>query len=155
MGGAKPISFSHYLLPQAYIAMVKKEIGDFLRAGIIRVSRNPWIALILLVPRKTGHFALQNLNAMTHSDPLPMPKVNDLIKWLGGGHLHHHIGLDHSSPRCQGKDCSHNSIWQIWVFSEAIWPWAGSIYVPEDDELVVWRCATLCIGLYGRCRRLQ
>ena len=87
-GDVKPISSPPYRLPQARMAIVKKEIGDLLRAGLIRVSRSPWAAPIVLVPKKDGSLRLcvdyRKLNAVTRPDPFPMPRVEDLIDGLAG-----------------------------------------------------------------------
>ena len=66
-----------------YIAYLRLGCRLLLRAGLIEVSRSPWASPIVLVPKKNRSLRLcvdyRKLNAVTHPDPFPMPRVEDRL----------------------------------------------------------------------------
>ncbi len=85
-GDSKPISTPPYRIPHARQAMARAEVKAMLEAGIIRPSRSPWAAPMLLVHKKDGSMRpvvdYRRLNKVTKRDPFPMPLVDDMIDQL-------------------------------------------------------------------------
>ena len=80
---ARPIYSPPYRLAHAQTPMVKKEIDQMLRAGIITASKSPWASPLLMVAKKDGTLRpvidYHKLNKITKPDPFPMPRIKDLI----------------------------------------------------------------------------
>lgn len=64
------------------------ECKKLLEAGIIRPSKSPWSAPVIMVPKKNGTLRMvvdyRKLNAVTVQEIWPMPTINDLLERLAG-----------------------------------------------------------------------
>jgi hypothetical protein len=87
-GSAKPVRQPPYRLPQAYRDTVRKELQEMEKNGIIEPSRSEWASPIVLVPKKDGTLKMcvdyRRLNSISEADAYPMPRIDKLIKRLGG-----------------------------------------------------------------------
>ena len=76
-----------YPLPYAMREILKREIEDMLRLGIIRESNSPFASPIVIVKKKDGsnHNCVDywKLNKLTVADPEPMITAEDLFQRLG------------------------------------------------------------------------
>ena len=73
---------------------VRDQITAMLKQDIIQPSKSPWGPPAVLVRRKDLHGKPQppcfvvdfrTLNSVTKSDGFPLPRVIDILDWLGGG----------------------------------------------------------------------
>ena len=73
---------------------VRDQITAMLKQDIIQPSKSPWCPPAVLVRRKDLHGKPQpprfvvdfrTLNSVTKSDGFPLPRVIDILDWLGGG----------------------------------------------------------------------
>ena len=88
VGTANPVRQKPYRLPHAYRDVVKKELLEMERNGIIEPSTSEWASPIVLVPKKDGSLRLcvdyRRLNSVSETDAYPMPRIDDMIDRLGG-----------------------------------------------------------------------
>ena len=87
-GEALPIHSPPYRLPHARKEMVQKEIQQMLRDDLIEPSTSAWVSPIVLVTKKDGSIRIcvdyRKINAVTHPDPFPMPRIEEMIDSLAG-----------------------------------------------------------------------
>jgi len=90
--GARPVK----LHPEKQRA-VNTEIASLLEQGIIEETNSPWAAPILVVPKPDGTGRLcvdyRRLNNLTEPDPIPMPRIDALLDWLGGATITTKLGM--------------------------------------------------------------
>ena len=90
---------------------MKKEVGKMLDAGIIRESRSPCSAPVVMVTKKDGSMRFcinyKAINAVTTQDKFPLPRIYDIFDRMAG------------SAWCTGIDlkCGY---WQIKVAEKSI-----------------------------------
>ena len=81
---ASPIRLPPYRLPHAYRDIVKSELEEMEKDGIIERSSSE---SIVLVKKKDGSLRMcvdyRRLNAISDADAYPMPRVDDMIDALG------------------------------------------------------------------------
>ena len=86
-GKAPPIRLPPYRLPYAYRDVVKKELEEMERDGVIERSTSEWAFPIVLVRKKDGSMRMcvdfRRLNAVAEADAYPVPRVDDIIDSLG------------------------------------------------------------------------
>ena len=86
-GTTAPIRLPPYRLPHAYRDIVKEGLDEMEREGIIERSSSEWAFPIVLVKKKDGSLRMcvdyRRLNAISHADAYPMPRVDDMIDVLG------------------------------------------------------------------------
>jgi transposase InsO family protein len=67
--------------------VVKQGIKDMLDKGLIRPSKSPWSAPVLLVPKKDGKWRFtvdyRPLNTIVPRDAFPLPRIDDSLNLLG------------------------------------------------------------------------
>ena len=84
---ASPIRLPPYRLPHAYRDIVKSELEEMEKDGIIERSSSEWAFPIVLVKKKDGSLRMcvdyRRLNAISDADAYPMPRVDDMIDALG------------------------------------------------------------------------
>ena len=88
---AVPIRFPPYRLAHHSQEVLREEIRTLLDQGIIRPSKSPWAAPIVLVKKKDGTQRMcvdyRKLNKVTVNDPYPLPNIEELIANLGSSRL--------------------------------------------------------------------
>ena len=77
-GYAVPI---HYRLAHHSKKILSEEIGSLLDQGIIKSSKSPWAAPIILVAKKDGTKRMcvdyRKLNKVAPNDPYPLPNIEE------------------------------------------------------------------------------
>nr|XP_034194161.1 uncharacterized protein LOC117610644 [Osmia lignaria] len=78
-----PIAVPPYRLPPAKRELLQKELKKMLECDIIGECESPWVAPVVLVPKKNGSILIcvdyRRLNAITVSDSYPLPRIDDLL----------------------------------------------------------------------------
>jgi hypothetical protein len=68
--------------------ILKTEVQKLLDAGIIRPSRSPYAATVILVPKKDKSFRMcvyyRRLNRIIVSELRPLPRIDDILDGLIG-----------------------------------------------------------------------
>ena len=86
-GASPPIRLPPYRLPHAYRDIVKTELEEMERDGIIERSSSEWAFPIVFVKKKDGALRMcvdyRRLNAIAPADTYPMPRIDDMIDSLG------------------------------------------------------------------------
>ena len=84
---SSPVKQQPYRLPHAYWDEVKQELKQMLAEGIIEPSQSDWASPIVLVRKKDSSIRLcvdyRKLNAQTRMDAYPMPRIEDILDWVG------------------------------------------------------------------------
>ena len=69
------------------MVILDEEVKNLLDHGIIRPSKSPWAAPVILVKKKDGSHRLcmdyRHLNSVTKPDPFPLPRIDKLLDGLG------------------------------------------------------------------------
>lgn len=94
-GDHGPIRRAPYRIPYALQGEMKKQINSMLEEDIIRPSKSPWSAPVVLVEKqnpggeKKYRFCVdfRELNKITKRDYFPIPHIQDTIDALGGAQL--------------------------------------------------------------------
>lgn len=90
-GTARPINQRPYRIPLAKRALLEAEVHSMLEEGIIEPSCSPWASPVTMVPKKDGSMRIcgdyRKLNAVTHKDAYPMPRIQDIFDQLGGAQI--------------------------------------------------------------------
>ena len=85
--GTRPIKLPPYRVSTAKSDIIKEELKDMLKLGVIEPSSSPWSAPVVLIPKpdKTYRFCVdyRRLNEVTVSDAFPLPRIDDLIDRVG------------------------------------------------------------------------
>ena len=67
---------------------VKEEVTKMLQQGVVRPSTSPWSSPVVMVKKKdsTWRFCVdyRKLNAVTHQDAYPLPRVDETLESLAG-----------------------------------------------------------------------
>lgn len=76
-----------YRIPERMLGVLKQELDTMLSMGIIEPSASEWCSPVVLVPKKDGtvRFCIdfRQVNALTKTDPYPMPRIDELVERLG------------------------------------------------------------------------
>jgi transposase InsO family protein len=71
--------------------VVEEELAKMLRLGVVRPSRSPWGAPVVLVAKKDGsrRFCVdyRRLNDVTVKDRYPLPRITDMLESLAGARV--------------------------------------------------------------------
>lgn len=82
-----PVRQRMYRVPERLLPSLKTEVEDMLALGVIERSTSEWSNPVVLVPKKDGtmRFCIdfRRVNAQSHFDAYPMPRLEDLIERLG------------------------------------------------------------------------
>ena len=86
--GAQPVRFAPFRASPMEKQYVKEELDKMLQADIIRPSRSPWGARVLLVKKKdsTQRFCVdyRALNDLTVTEVYPLPRIDDALAAFQG-----------------------------------------------------------------------
>jgi hypothetical protein len=95
--GTAPISKRPYMMPQAELAELKKQVQELLDKGFIRPSTSPWGCPALFVKKKDESLRLcvdyRPLNAVTIKNKYPLPRIDVLFDQLVGAKVFSKINL--------------------------------------------------------------
>ena len=87
-GDAKPRAFPPRRVSAEKRAAIQKEMDTMKAAGVIRPSRSPWAAPVVLAAKKDGgvRFCVdyRELNKLTKRDVYPLPRIDDTVDALNG-----------------------------------------------------------------------
>ena len=87
-GGHPPISARLRPMNRAKQEIFDKTFFELLDLGIIEPANSPWSSCGFVVPKKDGSFRFvvdfKPLNKITRVDTYPIPRIDDIIKILGG-----------------------------------------------------------------------
>ncbi|XP_075131928.1 uncharacterized protein LOC142204512 [Leptodactylus fuscus] len=85
-GDHPPIKERHRPIPPAQYQQVKGLLQNMKDSGVIRDSRSPWAAPLVLVKKKDGTIRLcvdyRKLNDITHKDAYPLPRIEESLAAL-------------------------------------------------------------------------
>ncbi len=123
-----------YRVPEAHRRAIEEEIRQMLKLGVIEPSRSPWYSPIVLVPKPDGTLRFckdyRRLNEVSQFDGYPMPRVDELLDWLGRARYISTLDLT-------------KGYWQV-PLSESAKP-KTAFYTPSGH----WQYWNLPFGLHG------
>ncbi|UYV78534.1 hypothetical protein LAZ67_16001927 [Cordylochernes scorpioides] len=86
--GAKPIKHKPYRVSAKEREIIKEQIDEMLRDGIIRPSSSPWSFAVILVKKRDGKYRFcvdyRKLNDVTVKDVYPIPRIDEVLDTLQG-----------------------------------------------------------------------
>ncbi|GBG77237.1 hypothetical protein CBR_g23565 [Chara braunii] len=86
--GAVPPHGCIYRMSEKELSVLRAQLDDLLEKGWIRPSSSPYGAPVLFVRKKNKDLRLcidyRKLNAQTVKNADPLPRIDDLLEWLGG-----------------------------------------------------------------------
>ena len=82
-----PIRQQPYRIPYSRREVVRKELDEMLKAGVIKPSKSPWASPIVLVEKKDGTIRFcvdyRKVNKVSKFDAYPMPRVEEIFESIG------------------------------------------------------------------------
>ena len=89
-GDATPLAQSPYRCNPKNKEFLRKEISRMEEQGIVKRSKSPWAAPVVIVEKKGGDKRLcvdyRRLNAVTKPDAYPLPRIDDLLESFQSAH---------------------------------------------------------------------
>jgi len=86
-GNSPPISTSLRPMNAAKRAIFDETFDELLEYGVIEPANSPWASSGFVVPKKDGSFRFvvdyKPLNKVTVRDNYPIPRIDDILKYLG------------------------------------------------------------------------
>ena len=83
-----PVRVPPQRIPAHYKTQIQVQIQDMLNKGIIEESSSPWLAPVVIVPKKSGEIRLcvdyRQLNKQTSKDAYPLPLPDEVQDRLSG-----------------------------------------------------------------------
>ena len=80
----KPVYLPHWQIPVQLQSEVRKCLDNWLKQGIIRLSKSPYASQVVIVCKKTGKIHLcvdfRKLNAISIRDSFPLPRVEEALQ---------------------------------------------------------------------------
>ena len=77
--------------PESLKGDMNEEVGKMLSKGVIRPSSSPWSSPVVMVRKKNGSWRFcidyRKLNAVTHQDASPLPRIDATLESLAGSTL--------------------------------------------------------------------
>ena len=87
-GDASPTSQAPYKLSHHEKVFLQEQLRQLLKQGVIRRSKSPWMAPVVLVKRKDGALRtcidFHKLNKQTLRDAYPLPNIEDMMHDMSG-----------------------------------------------------------------------
>ena len=95
----KPIYIPSYRVPHSQKEIIEEGVKALEQDGIVEQSNTPWKFPLICVPKRDGTHRIvvdfRKLNALTQTDPYPMPSMQDLINSIGSSTFFTTIDLLH------------------------------------------------------------
>ena len=86
--GNPPIRLRAYRPPFKQKEEIDRQVQEMLDHGIIRPSKSPWAAPVVLVKKKSGEMRFcinyRQLNNATKKDSYPLPRIDDILDKMSG-----------------------------------------------------------------------
>uniref|UniRef100_A0A9J7XVL9 ribonuclease H n=1 Tax=Cyprinus carpio carpio TaxID=630221 RepID=A0A9J7XVL9_CYPCA len=83
-----PIKQRPYRMSPAKQFVVKEQLEEMVKAGIVESSHSGWASPVVLVPKKDGSLRFcvdyRKLNAVTENDAYPIPNITEILESLSG-----------------------------------------------------------------------
>jgi hypothetical protein len=83
-GNSAPVAKSYYKGNQVKRDFIANEINDMMKRELIRESKSPWAAPVVVVEKKDGSKRLcidyRDLNKITKADRYPLPRIDELLE---------------------------------------------------------------------------
>ena len=80
----KPAYLSHWQIPVQLQSKFRKCLDNWLKQGIIRLSKSPYTSQVVIVHKKTGEIHLcvdfRKLNAISICNSFPLPRVEEALQ---------------------------------------------------------------------------
>ena len=80
----KPVYLPHWQIPVQLQTEVRKCVDNWLKQGIICLSKSPYASQVVIVRKKTGEIHLcvdfRKLNAISICDSFPLPRVEEALQ---------------------------------------------------------------------------
>ena len=87
-GDSRPIRGGRYRQSEKERETIREIVKDMTEMGVVRPSKSPWGASVVLVPKKDGstRFCVdyRRLNEVTLKDVYPLPRIDATLDQLGG-----------------------------------------------------------------------
>ena len=84
---SKPIYIPPYRVPHSQKEIIEKEVSELQERNIIEQSNTPWSFPLINIKKPDGSNRIcvdfRRLNALTQTDPYPMPSLNELLNSIG------------------------------------------------------------------------
>jgi hypothetical protein len=88
VGGHSPIKQNYYRVSPAQQELLRHEVNEMLRLGVIQPSQSEWGSPLILVKKPCGKWRpcvdYRRVNAVSKGDAYPLPRLDDLVDRLGG-----------------------------------------------------------------------
>ena len=86
-----PVRQRMYRVPERLLPALQEELQVMQRLGVIERSSSAWSSPVVMVPKKDGSMRFcidfRRVNAQSHFDAYPMPRLEDLIESVGKAHF--------------------------------------------------------------------
>ena len=108
---------------------IRHYVEDLLNRDWIKHSESPYSSPVVCVRKRDGDYWLctdyRELYRQTVRNQFPLPKVQETLETLGGGHSFFIISKESLPSRFRqtlivAHDCLHNPLWTVWVGSHTI-----------------------------------
>lgn len=81
-GDSKPIHLRSYRIPHRQRKLLESQIETICAHGIVRPSKSPYSAPIVIVPKKDGKVRMciyfRKLNEVNKKDVYPLPRIDEM-----------------------------------------------------------------------------
>ena len=129
LGDARPIKQQPYRVSNTQRREIDCHISNMLDQNIIQISTSPWSSPVVLVKKKDGstRFCVdyRKLNAVTHKDSHPLPRIDDALDALPGSKVfstldlqsgYHQVAM-HPNSKEKTAFISHSGLYEFNVLS--------------------------------------
>lgn len=93
-----PLKQRPYRMSPSKQAVVREQLEEMLKAGIVEPSHSAWASPVVLVPKKDGKMRFcvdyRKVNAITESDAYPLPNITEILESLSGASIFSTIDLN-------------------------------------------------------------